>query len=713
MNDDTTKRAKPELLAPAGSMESFHAAIDAGADAVYLGLGDFNARLRAKNFTTRDLCTLVPYARSRNVKTYVTINTLIKQNEIKPAIDTLYQLNQIGVDAVIVADIGLMKLSSTHFPDLRIHGSTQAAVHNSYGAELLKSLGAKRVVLARELSLDEIRETTKKSPIEIEVFVHGALCCSISGMCLASSFIGGASGNRGRCTQVCRRKFRCAGGEGYFFSPYDLQAVSVIDKLVDVGVSSLKIEGRMKGAEYVSTVVKAYRRVIDSPGDIVQAVDELRFDFGRAKTMFFLDGRNGESPINPSRPSGTGILLGTIIGRDDRSFTLSTRINGYRGDGGDGSGNGNDDLTIAKGDRLRVQPQSGFEGIACKVAKCAMFGDSVTAELTTSIECSVGDHVFLIGKADRQQSSISYGNHKNIITESPTINLKPNFPNSARIANSLSPRPVGTKNVNTNDININIPKPKLWFKADRTDWLDIISATPCKYLIFDADVREINKLLDNPATIKTWRSRIVVAIPPFIDECNLGFWRNIIKECLSAGLQSFTISNAGHFPIVNGAKRLVADAPLWCVNRFTQKELEARGVGEFVISYEDEYLNIRNTADCIDSTAISGIAPVYGKPPMFISRMPPGINCDTVVTDPHGGKFFVARKNGLYYTLPDTPMCLFAKRKKLSECGIENFLIDVCFHTPDYEIINKLITGFRDGVRVENGTLFNFKAGLR
>ncbi|MDR0330544.1 MAG: U32 family peptidase, partial [Chitinispirillales bacterium] len=360
--ESAKKRIRPELLAPAGSAECFYAAIDAGADAVYLGLSDFNARLRAKNFTARDLLTLVPYAHSRDVKVYVTLNTLIKQNEIAAALNVLYQLDQIGVDAAIIADIGLMRLASTHFPKLRLHGSTQAAAHNSYGAAFLASLGVKRAVLARELSLGEIRETTKNSPIETEAFVHGALCYSISGMCLASSFIGGASGNRGRCTQVCRRRFMCKSRvdasscidalcsvntshgidtshsinissnpsvcNGYFFSPNDLEALPFISRLAEAGVASFKIEGRMKGAEYVSTVVKAYRRVIDFPDDIKSAEKDLRFDFGRAKTAFFLDGQQGD-PIDPSRPSGTGLFVGAIAGIDGggAAFTVSARRN--------------------------------------------------------------------------------------------------------------------------------------------------------------------------------------------------------------------------------------------------------------------------------------------------------------------------------------------------------------------------------------------------
>ena len=704
--------AKPELLAPAGSTEAFYAAIDAGADAVYLGLGDFNARLRAKNFTVRDLAALIPYAHIHNVKVYATVNTLIKQSEIKPALDTLYQLEQLGADAAIVADIGLMKLASGNFPKLRVHGSTQAAVHNSNGAAFLQTLGVKRVVLARELSLDEIRETTKKSPIETEVFVHGALCYSISGMCLASSFIGGASGNRGRCTQVCRRKFKCLRAdesdilgiskhsvpvnpthvgaavpdrppraEGYFFSPYDLEALPFIDKLADAGVTCFKIEGRMKGAEYVSTVVKAYRSAIDSFDDSLQAaMNDLRFDFGRGKTTFFLNGRAGETPIDPSRASGTGIFVGTVDGTSEAcgvSVKLSKEYITYK-------------LNINKDDRLRIQPENGFEGEACRVANCLRSDDKINVKLSLdkNHKFNIGDSVFLIGRGGKSK----YQNQNNIPVNT---NINKNF------------------NINIdNKINVNnkINKPVLWFKTDSVEWLEFLNSSPCQRLIFDADIGEIELLLNCSTTVKTWRSRIVIALPPFIEEARLTFWRGVVEKCLSAGIESFAISNIGHFPLVKYATFLVADSPLWRLNRFTQEYLKSRGVNMFVFSYEDEFLNIRNTCS---PEGIVGIMPVYAKPPLFISRMPPAVDCNVTVTDPHGNSFFVSPKNNLYYTLPTTPMCLFAKRKKLSECGIENFLIDVSFQKPDYNNLNKLVQGFRDGIRIDNGSLFNFKAGLR
>jgi len=265
-------------------------------------------------------------------------------------------------------------------------------------------------------------------------------------------------------------------------------------------------------------------------------------------------------------------------------------------------------------------------------------------------------------------------------------------------------------NTNINDkIKIN-NKPLLWFRADCIGWLDFLAASPCQRLIFDADIGEIESLLNYPEIIRIWRSRICVALPPFIEEPRLNVWRGIVERCLSAGLESFAISNIGHFPIVKGAKYIVADAPISCLNRFTQEYLKSHGVNSFVFSYEDEYLNIRNTA--CSPTGIAGIAPIYCKPPLFISRMPPAVECGITVADPHNNSFFVSKKNNLYYTLPNTPMCLFAKRKKLSECGIENFLIDVSFQKPDHDTLNKLIHGFKNSIRVDNGSIFNFKAGL-
>jgi U32 family peptidase len=345
---------KPELLAPAGSIDSFHAAIEAGADAVYLGLSDFNARLRAKNFTAKTLSFLLPYAHKHNVKLYVTLNTLIKQAELEPVVHTLYQLDQIGVDALIVSDIGLIAIARKHFPRLQLHASTQMAVHNSAGAQAAIGFGLKRVILSRELTIEEIRSIKNRSAVELEVFVHGAFCYCVSGLCLASSFLGGSSGNRGRCTQVCRRKFSASAGKGHYFSPRDLCGVDFLPQFSDMGIASFKIEGRMKSAAYVYAVVNAYRRVIDDDISLEEAKELLLRDLGRKKSAFFLGGTRQTGFIDAASP-GTGDLIGTVIEADgDRLILDATR-------------------PLAAGDRIRLQPVSGLRrsgrypvGFRCK-----------------------------------------------------------------------------------------------------------------------------------------------------------------------------------------------------------------------------------------------------------------------------------------------------------------------------------------------------------
>ncbi|HEQ71323.1 MAG TPA: U32 family peptidase, partial [Spirochaetia bacterium] len=218
MKKQTTRSPKPELLAPAGKAESFFAALVAGADAVYLGVQRFNARLRAANFTLPELSRLIPFAHERKKKVYVTLNTALKQKELPAAAQILHVCRTLRVDGLIVADLGLIALARRHFPDLPLHASTQAGIHNSVGAETMRKLGVRRVILARELSLAEVALIRKHTRCELEVFVHGALCYSLSGNCLASSWIGGKSGNRGLCTQVCRRAFRGPTASAPYFS---------------------------------------------------------------------------------------------------------------------------------------------------------------------------------------------------------------------------------------------------------------------------------------------------------------------------------------------------------------------------------------------------------------------------------------------------------------------------------------------------------------
>ncbi len=255
---------KIEILAPAGSMESLVAAVRSGADAVYLGAKDFSARASAQNFSSDELKEAIDYCHIRGVKAYLTVNTLMFDTELIPALSLITDAYNKGIDAVIVQDIGLATLVRKHLPELRLHGSTQMSVHTPSGAKALYEMGFSRVVLSRELSLREIEEIRKSCPIELEVFVHGALCMSVSGQCYFSAMLGSRSGNRGMCAQPCRLPFKVDTGSDHALSLKDNSLIEYINELQNLGVSSAKIEGRMKRPEYVASATSACREKRDT-----------------------------------------------------------------------------------------------------------------------------------------------------------------------------------------------------------------------------------------------------------------------------------------------------------------------------------------------------------------------------------------------------------------------------------------------------------------
>ena len=254
---------KSEVLAPVGNSECLKAALNCGADAVYFGVGDFNARQNAENFSLDTLGETVSLCHKRGVKVYLTLNTLVNDSEIKEIENVIERVTLSGVDALILQDLGVAKLVREISPDIKMHASTQMSVQTLYGIERLEKLGFCRTVLPRELNKNEIEYIVKNSPLEIEMFVHGALCMCVSGQCQISAFLGSRSGNRGRCAQPCRLPFAVSGGTGYDLSLKDLSLIEKLPYLEEIGVSSFKIEGRMKRAEYVAGAVTACRESLD------------------------------------------------------------------------------------------------------------------------------------------------------------------------------------------------------------------------------------------------------------------------------------------------------------------------------------------------------------------------------------------------------------------------------------------------------------------
>lgn len=322
---------KLELLAPAGSWEALEAAVNAGADAVYMGGKSFGARAYASNFDKEEMAKAVYFAHMHHVRIYITVNTLVDDSELEELADYLMFLNNVGVDGIIVQDLGVIRLARKIVPELPLHASTQMTITNSSGVDFAVAAGMERSVLARELSLKEIEAACSRGT-EIETFIHGALCVCYSGQCLMSSLIGGRSGNRGRCAQPCRLPYRLLNSKGddmlegkdagqYLLSPKDMNTLEILPQLIESGVVSYKIEGRMKRPEYVAIVVDAYRRAMDSyiAGDYsVPAEDFANIEqiFNRDFTTAYMVNRPGKEMMSDRRPNNRGVLVGRVLKLD-------------------------------------------------------------------------------------------------------------------------------------------------------------------------------------------------------------------------------------------------------------------------------------------------------------------------------------------------------------------------------------------------------------
>lgn len=314
-----------ELLSPAGDFECLVSAVQNGANAVYFGLEKFNARVNNENFKEEELIKAIKYAKLRNVKTHLTLNILIKNNEFEEALKLVEFAYNAGIDAIIVQDLGLAKKIMELFPNLEVHASTQMTIYNLDGAKEIEKLGYSRCVLARELSIEEIKNICKNTNIEIEVFIHGALCICYSGQCLMSSLIGGRSGNRGKCAGTCRLPYSLLkDGEeqerGYLLSSKDVCTLDILPELIEAGVKSFKIEGRMKSKEYVGIVTSIYRKYIDlAESNKEYIVDEedrekLMQIFNRGGfSTGYLKGKLSKKMMYTKRPNHMGTLLGEVI----------------------------------------------------------------------------------------------------------------------------------------------------------------------------------------------------------------------------------------------------------------------------------------------------------------------------------------------------------------------------------------------------------------
>lgn len=374
---------KIEILAPAGSYESFHAAIVAGADAVYAGGPKFGARAFAENFTEDQLLNAIDYAHLHQRKFYLTVNTLLKDYEIEQLPEYLEPLYQRGLDAVIVQDMGVLNVVRQYFPDMDIHASTQMTVTGVNGAQFLKENGAVRVVPAREISLEEVRNIKSVTGMEMECFVHGALCYCYSGQCLLSSLIGGRSGNRGQCAQPCRLPYTVDGEKGYLLSLKDICTLDIIPDLIESGIDSFKIEGRMKRPEYVAGVTSIYRKYVDlylknpqKPYWVDDKDKEMLMDLfnrGGFHTGYYKQ-KNGRNMITIQKPNHIGVKVGTVLSQKGREVQMRALTD------------------IAAGDLIEFknEAQRYTTGKSCKQ------GEVITILAPKGIRLSVGEVLYRV-----------------------------------------------------------------------------------------------------------------------------------------------------------------------------------------------------------------------------------------------------------------------------------------------------------------------------
>lgn len=369
-------RPNPELLAPAGTPACALAAFDSGADAIYAGLSKFNARERGENFTPEQMSRIIAYAHRIGKKVYLTLNTLVKESELSEVAETLAMLEEMAPDALLLQDLGVLRMAREYFPKLVLHASTQMGFHNRAGLEVARKLGVSRVVLERQMTLEEIALVRNSTKLELEVFIHGALCASLSGMCLFSSYLGGYSGNRGKCKQPCRRRYFSKGGNGFFFSTQDLCTIELLPQLREIGIDSLKIEGRLRQPDYVARSVGAYRMLLDSPSDefakrLGEARNLLSKGCGRKWSLGFYTKESCDTLISHDSLGAAGQLCGSVreLRGNGFEFTTSKRL--------------------FLGDRIRIQPHSGDEGPALTLTRMFVGNEPVRRVLP-------GENVFVL-----------------------------------------------------------------------------------------------------------------------------------------------------------------------------------------------------------------------------------------------------------------------------------------------------------------------------
>lgn len=707
-----------ELLAPAGNIEALDAAIGEGADAVYLGLKSFNARLRSSNFAWNQFEAAVNALHHQNKKIYVTVNTVSEERDLERLYRFLSYLNKIGPDGLIVQDLGVVRMCQEFFPKLELHASTQMNVESAAGVNLLSKAGLKRVVVARELGLEEIKYIKAHTSAEIEMFVHGALCVSESGLCLFSSFLGGKSANRGMCTQACRRYYTVDGEEGeksgYYFSPCDLQLIEQIPDLMQIGVESFKIEGRMKSAEYVGSVVAAYRYLMDNwekdrKGSVATAKRLLSTDFARAKTSYWYNFKTNEEGVekagslilNPEQAGGTGIYLGKIdkiAPAGDEAKRRAREAAGANAEPKDYeimmvhlTGENYDPEA---GDSIRLHRQDDSGRVSHKVRTVEDIDGKRMIDVPVGFKR--GDSVYLL------QTKAMSKRYRRVLP-SDISNCRKQPGNETLPVLDLTP-------VAKNELSY-FPEGLYVQVSTVSDIYQLLSKSPVRVILeFNFETRKA--LLEKKTVLPLSKKQVIISLDPYLPSAKEEQMALDLDLLIEEGFKTFVVNNMAHINLLKGKKvNIIAGPYLYTFNRWAVSWFENLNIGSFITPLENSQDNLLETWD--KSVRDRVMVSVYAYPALFRMRFRVPESYDFLYFKDKEEKIFKVNSNiDGTVVMPEAPFSIADRAEKLNSEGFKRILLDFSRTQVTRQELRMIFSAMAKKQPVPETSRFNWKDGF-
>ena len=711
-----------ELLAPAGNVESLDAAIGEGADAVYLGLKSFNARMRTTNFAWNQFEAAVESLHRQHKKVYVTVNTVCEERETERLYRFLSYLKEVVPDGLIVQDYAVMRLAQEFFPDMELHASTQMNVESTAAVRLLQKNGVKRVVLARELGLEEIKKIKQETGAELEVFVHGALCVSESGLCLFSSFLGGKSANRGMCAQACRRFYTAEvpGGikQGYYFSPCDFELIDYIPALIEAGVDSFKIEGRMKSAEYVGSVVAAYRYVIDhykedKKGAIATGKRILSSDFARSKTTYWYGFENqsegvekaGELILNPDQAGGTGLYLGKIAGTKPAEKGLVEAIRAAAN-----PDTPPEQLRIQMaylkggtyepdpGDSIRIHKKDDTGRMSHKIRTVEFDEKSDRRWIDIPAGFTTGDEVYLLQyKANTKRYPHVLPNDIGRYRKQPKDEMLP----------ILDVTPVAQKELDYFPDGLYVQVSSI------PDLFAVQGMNPVR-VILEYNSETSYDLLNHKTVLPYSKKQLYISFDPFCSSSQEDKLAQELKTLIEDGFTNFVANNLAHIQLLKQSTsklNIIAGPYLYTFNRWAVSWLENQGLGAFIMPYENSRRNLEATWE--QNVRSRVLVPVFAYPALFRMRFKLPSDYDfTYFEDKEETVFKVNSTPDGSFVMPEEPFSIVDKVAYIKQAGFRKILIDFSKTKVTRSQIKAITTSMAKGQPLPGISRFNWKDGF-